>query len=405
MSVRPRSPASVSAVWTAPTARIEGTGSRSVDSDASLTRRISTPRLARRDRHPPRAPRVPRRGRGRRRRPARSHRARARAARRPAATSSRPSRSATTGRSSRSVRGERGGPPSSAGRRPSSTRRSMTTRSRSGSMARVRDLGERLAEVVGHRSVQSARDRGRRVVAHAPERLVTFERHRLDIEPCLLGVEPGDSAAGRTSGPRPRSPRQPRRCRPRGSDAAGRGSAGGGGRAPWHRCPRGSPAPPGSTSSISPGPSRPRRTVSAGSNGTAPASDATATSRSLVTAKAAGRSPLRSTSAPTRRPSAKTIAAGPSQGASIPAVRRRSVATCGCGARRSPTASGIAASSAGRQLPAGRRQELQALVERKESEPSGESSGPASSSVGRDRRPRRGRACGPGPAPGCRGPC
>ena len=103
---------------------------------------------------------------------------------------------------------------------------------------------------------------------------------------------------------------------------------------------------PGSTSSSSPGPSRPRRTVSAAVNGTAPASDATATSRSRVTAKAAGRSPFRSTSAPTDRPSAKTIAAGPSHGARNPAVRRRSVATCGCGARRRASASGIAVSSA-----------------------------------------------------------
>ena len=117
---------------------------------------------------------------------------------------------------------------------------------------------------------------------------------------------------------------------------------------------------PGSTRRSSPGPRRPRRTVSAAANGTAPASEATATSRSRVTAKAAGRSPFRSTSAPTRRPSAKTIAAGPSHGARNPAVRRRSVATCGCGARRSASASGIAVRSAGRQVPAGRRQQLEA---------------------------------------------
>ena len=43
-------------------------------------------------------------------------------------------RSARKGRSIRSVREPRGGPPSSAGRRPSSTRRSMTARSRSGSI-------------------------------------------------------------------------------------------------------------------------------------------------------------------------------------------------------------------------------------------------------------------------------
>ena len=46
-----------------------------------------------------------------------------------------PARSATIGRARRMVRGPRGGPPRRAGRRPSSTRRSMTMRSRSGSMA------------------------------------------------------------------------------------------------------------------------------------------------------------------------------------------------------------------------------------------------------------------------------
>ena len=73
----------------------------------------------------------------------------------------------------------------------------------------------------------------------------------------------------------------------------------------------------GSTRSISPGPSRSSRTISAGSSGTAPASDASATTRSLVTAQAAGRSPLRSSSAPTWRPSANTSAAG-----SVPRARR-----------------------------------------------------------------------------------
>ena len=65
----------------------------------------------------------------------RSRRAFGRGVPRSPSAASNPGRSATIGRSRRSVRGPRGGPPSSAGRRPSSTRRSMTTRSRSGSMA------------------------------------------------------------------------------------------------------------------------------------------------------------------------------------------------------------------------------------------------------------------------------
>ena len=59
---------------------------------------------------------------------------------------------------------------------------------------RVRDLGERLAEVVGDRPVEAAATGRRRVVAHAPERLVALERHRLDVEPGALGVEAGEVA-------------------------------------------------------------------------------------------------------------------------------------------------------------------------------------------------------------------
>ena len=137
---------------------------------------------------------------------------------------------------------------------------------------------------------------------------------------------------------------------------------------------------PGSTSSSSPGPRRPRRTVSAAANGTAPASEATATSRSRVTANEAGRSPLRSTIAPTRTPSAKTIAAGPSQGARKPAVRRRSVATCGCGERRRASASGIAASKAGVRSQPVAISSSSASSSESESEPPGERSGPAARS-------------------------
>ncbi len=68
---------------------------------------------------------------------------------------------------------------------------------------RVGHLGERLAEVIRDRPVEAAAARGRRVVAHAPQRLVTLERHRLDVEPGALGVEAGEVAhdvVGRVAG-------------------------------------------------------------------------------------------------------------------------------------------------------------------------------------------------------------
>ena len=59
---------------------------------------------------------------------------------------------------------------------------------------RVGDLGEGLAEMVGQRPVQP-RAAGRwRVVAHAPQRLVRLKRHRLDVEAGALRVETGEIA-------------------------------------------------------------------------------------------------------------------------------------------------------------------------------------------------------------------
>ena len=59
---------------------------------------------------------------------------------------------------------------------------------------RVRHLRERLPQVVGGGPVQPSTTRRGRVVAHAPERLVRLEGHRLDVEPRLLGVETGEVA-------------------------------------------------------------------------------------------------------------------------------------------------------------------------------------------------------------------
>ena len=54
---------------------------------------------------------------------------------------------------------------------------------------RVRDLGKCLPQVVGHRPVEPRTTGRRRVVAHAPQGLVRLEGHRLDVQPCTLGVE------------------------------------------------------------------------------------------------------------------------------------------------------------------------------------------------------------------------
>ena len=118
---------------------------------------------------------------------------------------------------------------------------------------RVRDLGEGLAEVVGDRSVEAGTAGRRRVVAHAPQRLVRLERHRLDVEPGAFGVEAGEVAqdvVGRRGGRRPG-----RRCEPVlvRSVAARRGSGTSAGRAPSPRCPRGWPAGPARPAAARPG--------------------------------------------------------------------------------------------------------------------------------------------------------
>ena len=59
---------------------------------------------------------------------------------------------------------------------------------------RIGDLGERLAQVVGHRSVGSSARRRGRIVAHAPEWLVAFDDHGPDVEPVALSIEAGQEA-------------------------------------------------------------------------------------------------------------------------------------------------------------------------------------------------------------------
>ena len=69
-----------------------------------------------------------------------------------------------------------------------------------------------------------------------------------------------------------------------------------------------------STIHSAPGFSRPRRTIFEGSIGSAPVSEASTTQPSSVCAQRPGRSPLRSSLAPSTRPSENVIEAGPSHG-------------------------------------------------------------------------------------------
>ena len=384
-SVRPRRPASVSAVWTAPAARIDGTGSRSSDQAASLTGRASSAPRPARPRRPRRQTvegRVQPAGPGRRR--PRSRRAsRTRSGARSAPSS--PSRSTTIGRARRTR--------PRAARRPAEERRPPAELDPQvhhdplalGVDGGVRDLGERLAQVVGDRPVEPAAARRRRVVAHAPERLVALERHRLDVEPARARRRARRDSAGRGRSavvPRAAAPRPDLPSGPRGPAAA----------ASWIGSARQGPGlrlgvledrarGAGSTSSSSPGPRRPRRIVSAAVNGHR--------ARPRRRRRPAGRgSPRRPPVAarcdrPARRPAGRRRRRSPPARPTARATRPSgdgASPTCGCGARRSASASGIAASRAGVSSQPVVVSSSSASSSDSESEPSGESSGPAARS-------------------------
>ena len=262
-SVRPRRPASLSAASTAPAARIEGIGSRSNPKPRSLRtsssarpRAAPTASAARRSRavESPAGPSIA------------GHVASSRRIGPPNARS-RAGRSARNGRSRRIVR-EAGGRPAEQRRPPPELDPQVHDRPFPlGIDRRVRHLGERLAEMVGDRPVDPAETRRRRVVAHAPQRLVALESHRPDVEPGVLGVEAGEEPQVRrpSAGPsrtsdESSSPAPGRRGPVRGASWIGRRR---------RRCAfastssRTSPRA-GSTRNSSPGPSRPRRTVSSG---------------------------------------------------------------------------------------------------------------------------------------------
>ena len=168
------------------------------------------------------------------------------------------------------------------GRRPSSTRRSMTTRSRSGSIAGFVTW----AKAWRRWSATGRSRRPRPAVGVSSPMLQSgscaFERHRLDVEARPFGVQPGQVAQG-VGGGTQSSPRRRAAATAR-SSWIGRGAS-------WIGIVRRTPclrvgvledraAAAARRAGAGPGPRRPRRTVSAAVNGTAPASDATATSRS-----------------------------------------------------------------------------------------------------------------------------
>ncbi len=118
-----------------------------------------------------------------------------------------------------------------------------------------------------------------------------------------------------------------------------------------------------STTSSAPGSRRVRRTISDAGTSSSPASDATITRPSRRTSTVAGRRPLRSRTHPTRSPSPKTSAAGPSQGSTRAPVRVCQSSRPGrCSERRSG-ASRMSASKRRIERPAGRHQQLRGLVE------------------------------------------
>ena len=138
----------------------------------------------------------------------------------------------------------------------------------------------------------------------------------------------------------------------------------------------------GSTVRMPPGPRRPRRTVTPSGRGTAPASEATATSPSPHTATRSGRSPFRSRLAPQLRPSEKHSAAGPSHGSLSSAPYRWKSRTSGSRRGSFCQAGGTSSETAsGRSLPRSRTRTSSALSSRAESDPVRSSDGASAGSA------------------------
>ena len=162
---------------------------------------------------------------------------------------------------------------------------------------------------------------------------------------------------------------------------------------------------PGSTSSSSPGPRRPRRTVSAALNGTAPASDATATIRSPGHREGRRPEPVaidQRADPLSVREDDRGRAVPRCEEAGGPAAQRGDVRV-----RRAtqPESLGDRGQQGGGQGPAGRGEEFECLVERERIGAVGGQERPG----GQQRRGDLGgggvsRICR-GPARGCHGPC
>ena len=281
MSVRPRRPASASAVLTAPAASTDGTGRRPAPSsdggrvgqDEDLgagpggVERAGA-RAGRARRSSPAAP-----GGGRPRRveaahgPVRGAGALADGVEQGVEVDDDGSRDAD-GRGARGHPAEERGPPAELHLEVHDRALAL------GVDRRVGDLGERLAQVVADGSRDAAAAGERRVVAHAPQRLVAVEGHGLDVEAQLLGVEAEQVAqAGASAG-----------VGVRGRGEARRGRGGGGAqlavgehlaRGVVERQPAQDPRlgvgvgedrarPPGPRGASRPGARRPVRTISAG---------------------------------------------------------------------------------------------------------------------------------------------
>ena len=177
---------------------------------------------------------------------------------------------------------------------------------------RVRHLRKSLPKIPIHRPRTPRQECQRRIIPHRPHAVLAVRRHRLQhhlhvfaripepalqlqqllprhrIRPSLPAQRPPYPAASRTARSGRTGPAARRfqiRFRPPGRPPASR------------------PAPAARYAPPAPGPDPP-----------APASEPATTSPSSVIANRHGRSPFRSSAAPTTQPSANEIAAGPSQG-------------------------------------------------------------------------------------------
>ena len=309
--------------------------------------------------------------------------------------------------SRRSVRGPRGGPPRSAGRRPSSTRRSMHDPLALGVDGRVRDLRERLAQVVGDRPVQPAAAGGRRVVAHAPQGLVGLEGHRLDVEPGALRVEArrGSAAAASSGSDSWASARAAASAR---SSWIGRGAS-------WIGSARSARAFASVSSRISaaagldqqqlaraqsPAPDRvrgrERHRARLGGDRDQPVAGDRERRRPQPVAVDQRADPHAVGEDDGRRPVPRREEPGG------PAAERRDVRMRRATERQRL---GDRGEQGRRQLPAGRHQQLERLVERERVGAVGREQRAGGQEVGRDRPRTEVARSGRGPARGCRGPC